>query len=166
MLLYQDLDRLEKRANRNLMKFCKGQCEVLHPGSTHLIQWYELGAHWLESSSAEKLSGVLLGTSQQCAFVAKKANSVLSWCSDPTVLDHGKTEAECMPWTSAWELGAPMLCPCAQCLGGLPTRAVSNGGPQGLEGWEWVVSASGVGRSRVGEAPAATQCPGKKVPLP
>ncbi|KAK4814391.1 hypothetical protein QYF61_018150 [Mycteria americana] len=66
--------------------------------------------------------------SQQCALVAKKANSILSWCSDPTILDHRNTEDECMPWTSLWELGAPVLCPCTaypQCLGSLPTRAVS-----------------------------------------
>ena len=119
------------------MMFNKGKCRVLHLGSNSLVQWDELGAHWLESSSAERPSGVLQDMSQQCALVAKNANSILSWCSDSTVLDHGNTEAECMPWTFAWELGAPMLCPCTaypQCLGSLPTRPVSKQGTTGPGG--------------------------------
>lgn len=44
--------------------------------------------------------------------MAKKANGILSWCSDPTTLDHGNAEVECVLWTSAGELGAHVLCPC------------------------------------------------------
>lgn len=45
VIFQQDLDMLEKQANRHLMKFNKGKCEVLHLGSNSLVQHYELGAH-------------------------------------------------------------------------------------------------------------------------
>lgn len=65
-----DLDCLANWTERNIMVFKKGQC------------WVLLGAKWLESSSAEWDFGVLvenkLNMSQQCAFRAKKADSVLA----------------------------------------------------------------------------------------
>ncbi|GAB0184902.1 cAMP-dependent protein kinase inhibitor alpha [Grus japonensis] len=52
--LQEDLDRLEEWANKNLMKFNKDKCKVLHlgkhyPGVQH---------SWLESSSVERDLGV------------------------------------------------------------------------------------------------------------
>ncbi|KAK4811414.1 hypothetical protein QYF61_005063 [Mycteria americana] len=78
--IQRDLDRLEKRAGRNLTKF-KKKCKALPLGRNDPKHQYMLGATQLESSLAEKDLGDLvdtkLNTSHQRALAAKRAHGNL-----------------------------------------------------------------------------------------
>uniref|UniRef100_A0A803T9P9 Reverse transcriptase domain-containing protein n=1 Tax=Anolis carolinensis TaxID=28377 RepID=A0A803T9P9_ANOCA len=80
--IQNDLDRLERWAETNKMKFNRDKCKILHFGRKNGNQRYRMGDAWLDSSVCEKDLGVLvdnkLNMSQQRDAAAKKANGILA----------------------------------------------------------------------------------------
>ncbi|RMC15137.1 hypothetical protein DUI87_07319 [Hirundo rustica rustica] len=57
--LQKDPDRLERGAEKNHLKFNKGECRVLHLGRNNPRHQHRMGTDLLENSSAEKDLGIL-----------------------------------------------------------------------------------------------------------
>lgn len=75
--LQVSLDRLEEQANKNLIKFSKDNCKVLHVGKYNPGAQHRIGFTRLEGSSEKgDLGWITSSLSEECATEAKKANRV------------------------------------------------------------------------------------------
>ena len=81
--LQSDLDRLERWAENNRMKFNRDKCQVLHLGKRKQMHSYKIGDTWLSNTTSEKGLGIVvdhkLNMSQQCDVAAKK--QMLFWAA-------------------------------------------------------------------------------------
>uniref|UniRef100_A0A803T8E9 Reverse transcriptase domain-containing protein n=1 Tax=Anolis carolinensis TaxID=28377 RepID=A0A803T8E9_ANOCA len=111
--IQNNLDRLERWAETNKMKFNRDKCKILHLGRKNEMQRYRMGDAWHNSSTCEKDLGVLmdnkLNMSLQCDAAAKKANGILA-CINRSIVSRSREVM--LPFCSA--LVRPHLEYCVQ----------------------------------------------------
>jgi len=92
--IHRDLERLQRWARMNLMKFNKAKCKILHLGQGTPKHIYGLGDEGIKSSPEEKdlwvLVGEKLNMTWQCALTAWKANRTLGFITSSVAAGQGR----------------------------------------------------------------------------
>ena len=93
----------QSRAERNIRRFNKGKCRILHLGRNTCMHQHTLGAGLLKKIFVEKDLDILVANklpmSQQCAFVAKKAKGIQEYITRGEPAGPGRFSPHpALPW--------------------------------------------------------------------
>ncbi|GAB0185043.1 mitochondrial enolase superfamily member 1 [Grus japonensis] len=100
--IQRDLDRLERWARANCVKFNKAKCKVLHMGQRNPKHDYRLDEEWIESSPEEKDLGVLIDEKLNMSPAVRA-------CSPESQLCPGLHQKRCDQQVEGGD-PAPLLC--------------------------------------------------------
>jgi len=90
----KDLDRLERWAHVDIMKFAKTKCKALSIGQGNPKDKYRLGGEWIESSPEEKDLGMLVDQKLDITWLPTRP--VVAWAASKAAWPAGRQRGFCL----------------------------------------------------------------------